>query len=521
MKKIFTIILTIKLSICLSLAQTFQNDYTYSYSSAESGIPTRDGGYALTGSIPDGNPLTNDVVLSKFDSLGNVQWSKYYGGLSDESGIKVRQTNEGGFIILGNTTSFGIGNSASNIYLIKTDSLGSVIWSKTFGGTLGETGKDIQMTANNGYIILGRDESFGGGLYVIKVNQDGVKEWSRCYGLSNTSNLNYPNEIVCTKDGGYVILDASNYFLKINSSGTIIWTKSLGFSTTNSGYLSSFCELSDSGFAFTGVIQYSIQPGDEKAILKLDNNGNSLWSIQCGTNYTEYANSISETNDRGLLISGSTNFLSGSGTDNSDLILVDSIGQLEWNKVYRNSLGSANYSSFQTRDLGFMCMGYKFLAGLPIYLNFIKTDNIGNSFCDDTTILISSVNLTPLSSIETFLTIIPNDSSTSPLSLESVFAFANNPLCTSTNTINNHIQNEVKIFPNPIVYGSELLNIISEQPLLDSRLEIMDLMGRIIYIEKIPVINSIQISLPKISIGVYYLRIINAKESVTKKIIVD
>ena len=65
------------------------------------------------------------------------------------------------------------------------------------------------------------------------------------------------------------------------------------------------------------------------------------------------------------------------------------------------------------------------------------------------------------------------------------------------------------------------VNIISEQPLLDSRLEIMDLMGRIIYIEKIPVINSIQISLPKISIGVYYLRIINAKESVTKKIIVD
>ena len=181
MKKLYKISLIFSLLFILScedseyfpitFTQTFGgsgSDYGYSVQQ------TTDGGYIITGFTTSFGNGSYDVYLIKTDTNGEEEWSKTFGGSDFETANSIQQTTDGGYIISGITTSFG--NGSYDVYLVKTDSNGAEEWTKTFGGSSGDGGNSVQQATDGGYVITGETRSFGNGggdLYLVKTDTNG------------------------------------------------------------------------------------------------------------------------------------------------------------------------------------------------------------------------------------------------------------------------------------------------------------------------------------------------------------
>jgi hypothetical protein len=169
-----------------------------------------------------------DIFLIKTYANGNIIWAKTYGGTNSDEAYSVHQTSDGGYIVAGATYSFGAGNY--DIFLMKTDANGNVIWAKTYGGTSTDYAYSVQQTSDGGYIVAGYTASFGAGsgdIFLIKTDANGNVQWAKTYGGIGW-DLAY--SVQQTSDGGYIVagltisFGAGNYdifLIKTDANGNI------------------------------------------------------------------------------------------------------------------------------------------------------------------------------------------------------------------------------------------------------------------------------------------------------------
>ncbi|MDD5223772.1 MAG: MopE-related protein [bacterium] len=182
---------------------------------------TSDGGYIVAGYTNNWAMSTADFWVLKLDADGAVVWEKTYGGTKYDFAYAVRQTSDGGYVVAGQTYSFGEGNS--DVWVLKLDADGAVDWEKAYGGADRDLAYSIQQTAGGGYVVAGYTESFGAGSYeswVLTLSPDGDITFipASGAGMVNTSatvtdtSATVTNTSVVGVDSGAVVTDNS-YFI--------------------------------------------------------------------------------------------------------------------------------------------------------------------------------------------------------------------------------------------------------------------------------------------------------------------
>jgi len=166
-------------------------------------VQTSDGGYALAGYTRSFDAFDDDFWLAKTDVNGNLDWNKTYRTIDIDTASSMIQTNDGGFAIAGQTTSYDTKNT--DFWVIKTDSLGNALWNRTYGGEGLDYARSLVQTNDGGYAIAGRTTSFGAGggnFWLVKTDANGNMKWNQTYGRTGY-DCGYC--VVQTNDGGYAI----------------------------------------------------------------------------------------------------------------------------------------------------------------------------------------------------------------------------------------------------------------------------------------------------------------------------
>jgi arginine repressor len=343
---------------------------------------TSDGGYIVAGWTNSFGAGDRDFFLIKTDANGNVEWAKTYGGTNYEEASSVQQTSDGGYIVAGNTWSFGAGSY--DIFLIKTDANGNIIWAKTYGGTGSDLAYSVQQTSDGGYIVAVYTQSFGAGgdILLIKTDANGNIIWAKTYG--GTGN-DWAYSVQQTSDGGYIVAGRTTSFgaglhdfflIKTDANGDIIWAKTYG--GTYWDYAFSVQQTSDGGYIVAGYTRSFGAGYEDIFLIKTDANGNISWAKTYGGTNDDRALSVQHTSDGGYIVAGYTSSFGAGGWD-IFLIKTDANGDIIWAKTYGGAGSDLAYSVQQTSDSGYIVAGLTTSFGLGFWNFFlIKTDANGN-----------------------------------------------------------------------------------------------------------------------------------------------
>lgn len=353
-----------------------------------------DGGYVILGSTDGFGAGGRDIYLFKLNTIGGIVWTRTYGGPGNDEGKSLGKTIDGGFIVAGNKANAV--TSKQECYLIKTDSNGFIVWSKTYGDSVCNFSVNkLICTSDGGFALTGYCDSAGvKKIFLLKTDSVGLTDWSRIYNGVNNSQA---YDLKQTSDSGYILTGYTDettftYWLKLSvlktdSAGTIQWTSTLG-NSVNTLYGNSIVETNDGGYLVLGGIRSFVAVGGGPSIIKLDSTGTVEWEIPFGSFVT---GAIKQTSDGGYLVAGYHQepvywgpWVTPYFYDNPKFIKFNVSGSTIWGWEYHGIDNPARVMSFcETSDGGFALLGTMDSVPIAQDIYLIKTDSVGSSGCNE------------------------------------------------------------------------------------------------------------------------------------------
>jgi hypothetical protein len=435
---------------------------------------TLDNGYIITGSTSSMGVGNTDMYLLKLDSMGQIKFQNTFGNANNDIGKSVIQLIDSSYVIVGYTNSIGFGGY--DIFLVKADKYGALVWQKTIGGTDWDFANSLQQTSDGGFIIAGSTYSYGYGNadgYVVKTDANGNITWSKTYGGANDDEF---KSVIQTADGGYALcgytksygdINGDAWVFKLLTNGDSVWSKIYG--GVKEDFWNQIIEHPNSDLYVAGATaSFGLGLLDAYG-LRLNSIGVQILQQVIGTSgyneeFTDIVVSKRSSNVLGLI---EKEEFSGYGLQFKLIDFGLNLGYLNATD-YGSILSDEMFKIIATKDKGYACVGYTDGYGaINSDVYFFKSDSN----------LVGSINITSLKE--------------SPIS---------------------NFDNE--FFPNPV---SDILNIRSNTIINISQFKLFDLSGTELNMEEICwqfQNNILQIDFRKLNNGIYFIKYFNKIEKI-------
>jgi hypothetical protein len=337
------------------------------------------------------------MPISGWAQTVDTAWTRTYGGDYSDYATSLIHTDDGGYLMTGITYSYGAGDK--DVYLVKTDSAGDTLWTKVYGDTLIDNVFSIRSTSDNGYVIGGWSSSRSGDnrdfdCYIVKLDHDGELEWENyCTDSSNCGAY----DLVQADDGGYVLAGAAKllnqtynfdlFVVRADQYGDTIWTRHYMVPGRElwDGLAYSIAKADDNCYVVAGEINFRRENQSDIYVIKIDDNGDTLWTKIIDLNLLEYAWDCITTPEGDIVITGWTwgGFADTAG-DEIYLAKLNRCGDLLWQKTFAYDWPVSSYNDGWAVALDPADNGYLIAADtrpLPVSprdIYILKTDCDGD-----------------------------------------------------------------------------------------------------------------------------------------------
>lgn len=327
---------------------------------------TVDGGFVSTGYYSvfwnQQNLISPDLWVFKTDPQGEVEWERLYGISGEESGYWIEQTSDGGYIVGGTIFIQGTGQQA---LAMKIDEYGSEQWSYISSNPYGPSYcRCIKETSDGGYVFTAEYSVGLTDIALVKLDSLGQEEWTRIYNGTSFS-WDYPRYVEQTPDGGYILTgtfslfestDSSLFLLKTDPVGEQEWCYYYGGDSYDKG--GCVHHLNGNGYIALGTF-YSSYSEEDLWLLRVDEDGNTMWSRRYGGASEDRGSNVELTSDNGFFATGFT-FSLGSGEEDLYALRTDSDGNTIWQRAFGGPERDIGYCGAQLDDGGYIVSGYTY-----------------------------------------------------------------------------------------------------------------------------------------------------------------
>jgi hypothetical protein len=303
----------------------------------------------------------------------DIAWLRTYSG---HWGRSVEQTSDGGYIVVGKSSDFG--DPYGDVFLIRTDASGDTLWIRTYGGAGPDQGYSVRQASDGGFIVTGTYQAYyytTSDVYVIRTDANGDSLWARTFGGSGDD---YGRSVWQTSDGGFIVGGHTNsfgagrsdaYLIRLDADGDSLWTRTYGGAERD--HCRAVLETFDGRLVALGSTE-SYGPGWFAIyLIKTDADGDTLWTRTYGGDSGDFGEDLQETTDHGYIILGD-------GPYGICLIKTDANGDTLWTRAYGESDAK---SVDQTSDGGYIAVGTTwFPCGMEVHcanIYVVKTDPDG------------------------------------------------------------------------------------------------------------------------------------------------